>query len=388
MLDTRYAPETLIKSRFHRMLGDRRAATPNERMILSQILRRPDLPRAALSRTFNISQQSVHRIIQRLDDRGILTLGALAPPTHKGKPSPRLSLNPRHACAIGLSINTDSAGITLVDFAGTMTTRSLGIEGQSMARTLAQIDEVIHDLLQATGFSRSDIFGIGFAISGFVIEGTRYSAPKPLKEWSMPQLGPTLAQHFRLPVWTENGANTGALYESMFGLGQRYANFAYLSFNYGFGGGIIVDGNLMRGGFGNAGELSGMFTMAEMKHRPGLRSLLEELRRNDVDITSIHELAARFDPNWPGVTAWLDRVTEATCRVVNVLGAVVDPEVIVFGGQIPPPLADMLIARAQFYRTEGRYGIIRRQPEMLVSQMGGETAAMGAAMLPFKACYF
>ncbi|WP_420337179.1 ROK family transcriptional regulator [Roseibium sp.] len=370
------------------MPDDPRPASDNERMLLAEIWRNPGKTRSALSGGFNISQQSIHRIVTSLEERGILTLGQLEPPQYKGKPSPRLNLNPKYCCSLGVSINTDSAGVCLVDFAGDLDTRTISIEGLSMSQTMSRLDDVASKLVKAAGFDWADVFGVGFAIAGFVIDGTRYSAPLPLSEWSQLQLGPYLTDHFKLPVWTENGANTGALYEHMFGLGRDHDNFVYLSFNYGFGGGIIVDGELMRGGFGNAGELSGMFTLDEMPHRPRLRSLLEELQSNGVDVSSIHDLAKRFDPSWPGVATWLDRVTGATNRVINVLNAVVDPELIVFGGQIPNELAHMLIARCGFYRAEGRYDIIRKQPRMMPSTMGGETAAMGAALLPLKASFF
>ena len=384
MQEGRYSPDVLMKRRFHRAPGDRRAASPNERSILAEIWRQPEIARAMLSGKFNITQQSIHRITSALEARGLISLGPLEPPKFRGKPSPKLSLNPRFACALGISINTDSASIALMDFAGKVRTRIIALEGLAMDATMRRIDTIANELLSEMGFERPDLFGVGFAISGFVIEGTRYSAPEPLHEWSQPQLRPYLAEHFRLPVWTENGANTGALYERMFGLGQRYNNFAYLSFNYGFGGGIILDGELMRGGFGNAGELSGMFTMDEMDDRPRLRSLIQELQRHGVSVSSIHELAQRFDPDWPGVQAWLDRVSPATSRVINVLSAVVDPEIVVFGGQIPTALAKMLIARTQFFHTEARYGVIRKQPQLRPASMGGETAAIGAALLPFK----
>ncbi|SDW45400.1 ROK family protein [Roseicitreum antarcticum] len=114
-------------------------------------------------------------------------------------------------------------------------------------------------------------------------------------------MGPLLSTHFGLPVWAENGVNTGAIGEQMLGVGHHVDNFAYLSFNHGFGGGIIMDWKLAHGAFGNAGELSGMFAPDEMPNRPALRSLLETLQGKGVSVRTIADLAEHFDPAWPGV---------------------------------------------------------------------------------------
>ncbi|MGP1357352.1 ROK family transcriptional regulator [Roseicyclus sp.] len=387
MRATDHDPWTYLPTRFRRAPDVAEAVSGNERLVLSQVWRNAGLARSALGARLDLTQQSIHRIIAQLADRGLLILGDLEPPAYKGKPSPRLSINPRHACVAGISINTDSAGIAVMDFAGGVRTRSVPISDLTLREGLARVGDVIAALRAEAGFAAEDLFGIGFAISGFVIEGSRYNAPEPLSHWSDVQLGPLLSEHFGLPVWTENGANTGAICEQMLGVGREVDNFVYLSFNYGFGGGIILDGELARGAFGNAGELSGMFTPAEMPDRPALRSLLETLQANGVDVTTIYDLSRQFEITWPSVSDWLDRVEPYHNRVVNVLSAVVDPEVIVFGGQIPRALAEALIARTAFW-DHPRHGIRRRMPRLQVSEIGGETSAIGAAAMALKKGFF
>lgn len=382
-----YDPFASVPPAFCRGPHDRQTVSPNERAVLSEVWTAGGLTRSALGPRLDLTQQSIHRIVAQLEQRGMLVLGDLEPPAYKGKPSPRLSLNPRHACVAGISLNTDSAGVVLMDFAGAFETRTLSIDRMSMEAVLVRIEEEIASLMASRGFVRADLFGIGFAISGFLMEGTRYNPPEPLAEWSRHQLGPLLSARFGLPVWTENAANTGALAERMLGVGRRVRDFTYLSYNYGFGGGIIMNGELVRGGFGNAGELSGMFPETEEKDRPALRSLLEMLNANGVDVRTIQDLSRRFDMAWPGVEAWLDRVTPQHNRVINVLNAVVDPEVVVFGGQIPRPLAQALIDRTVSY-ARPRHGARRRAPELVISEIVGETAAIGAASLALKAGFF
>ncbi|WP_145962777.1 ROK family protein [Mangrovicoccus ximenensis] len=74
-------------------------------------------------------------------------------------------------------------------------------------------------------------------------------------------------------------------------------------------------------------------------------------------------------------------------RVLNALAAVADPECIVFGGQIPRALAETFIARAQFF-ARPRHGHLNPLPELVVSGLGGDTPAIGAACLPLRALAF
>nr|WP_145158124.1 ROK family protein [Sinorhizobium medicae] len=66
-----------------------------------------------------------------------------------------------------------------------------------------------------------------------------------------------------------NGA-CGALAELFAGHGVQDQSFGYQSFNFGFGGGIVLHSPLVRGARGNAGEIGKVFTNAQMKHRPAL----------------------------------------------------------------------------------------------------------------------
>ncbi|MCJ8510052.1 ROK family transcriptional regulator [Rhizobium lemnae] len=382
-----YDPHRLIDDRFRREGPGTPVVSRNERTILSMLWDRRELTRSALGAQLDLTQQSVHRIISQLEERGLIRLGPLEPPSYKGKPSPRLLLNGGFGCTIGIAVNTDSAGICVMDFAGTFRTASLSIDKMPVEAALSAIEAAIPPLLEAMHARWDDVFAIGFAIAGFLVEGTRYNPPEPLVEWSTLQLGPYLADYFQRPIWTENGANMSTLCERMLGVGREVSNFAYLSFNYGFGGGIVLNGNLVRGGFGNAGEFSGVFHEGEWENRPTLAALLRMVARHGVQVSTIADLSRRFDPDWSGVSEWLDLVAPHHTRIINMLAAVIDPEVVVLGGQIPTWLAEQLIARTTFY-SKPRHGISRRMPRLEPSQIKGETSAIGAASLPLKESFF
>ena len=385
-MHSNYDPRSLIAERFFRNRRFAEVASSNEREVLRQIWRSPGLARAEVITRLPLTQQSVHRIIDNLVQRGQVKLGRPVP-SRRGQPSPSLHLNPAFTFTIGISINTDRAGVSLMNFAGNPATEVIRTEGLDMETALDRIEGVVRKLITRAGLARDEIFGIGFGIAGYLVDTTRYNTPLPLQEWSLLELGPHLSRRFNAPVWTENGANAAAICETLFGTGRFTSDFAYLSFNYGFGGAIVMDGELVRGGHGNAGEFSGMYDVATSGHRPALKFLIDRLNERGVEISSIYELRREFDPRWPGVSQWVDEVTPAYNSLINSICAIVDPQAIVLGGELPRELAEMFILRTEFFNRP-RYGVPRRVARMLISEIAGDASAIGAAALPLKAELF
>lgn len=382
-----YFPEPLIASRFLRP-GEEIVVSSNERSLLKLLWRNPGLSRSEITNHTDLTQQSVHRIIDQLVERGIVSLGSPKPGLGRGQPSPMLRLNGLHTYSIGISVNSDVVDICLVDLAGNVLGESsVSLRELSMAQALDRVHERIAEQQQLNGLDDETLFGIGFGIAGFHVSGTKYNASIPLHEWSLIELGPLLTDFFRKPVWILNGGSAGAVAEAMFGAGRFIKHFAYLSFNYGFGGGLISDGELLPGGNGNAGEFSQMYDDEEMVRRPALQLLLERLKRHNVDVPSIPYLRKHFDPKWPGMVEWVEEIAPAYNRLVNAIWAIYDPQAIVFGGQVPPGLAQMMAERTELFGRP-RYGVARPHPKLVISEISGDAAAMGAAIVPFKSSFY
>lgn len=382
-----YDPVSQIAPRFLRSESPREVVSDNERAVLRLARAVPPLSRSDIAAHMPLTQQSVHRILDSLAERGLVKLGPPRPGGGRGQPSPTVTLNPGYAWTIGLSVNTDAAGLCLMPFSGPAESVSVDIGGLDLDTALDRIAARLDRLIEARAVPRERILGLGLGIAGYRVEGTIYNAPLPLHEWSLIELGPLLHRRFALPVWVENGASTAALAEAMLGVGRHIRSFAYLSFNYGFGGGLILDGELYAGSHGNAGEFSGIVDFEGGKRRPALALLIGRLEAQGLQVPSVSWLKRNFRPDWPGVADWVDEVTPFTNLLMNAIWSVIDPQAIVFGGEVPRALADMLIERVSFNNSP-RYGNRRRAPKLIVSELDGEPSAVGAAALPFKTCAF
>lgn len=361
----------------------------NQRTILDIVRRSTSTTRSAITDQVNLTQQSVHRLVDQLIDQNLLVLSA-AHRKGPGKPSPLIGLNPAGAHSLGLLANTDSIVLCITDLScRTVVERRLMLDMTDRSTALPHIRTELDLLLKDICLTQSDLSGLGFTMPGFFVGSNRaFNAPEPLQDWSLIDLRPQLTAAFGLETQVENSATAGAVGEALDGIGRTFSNFAYLGFDYGFGGGLVLNGSPMTGTNGNAGELSAIYTTPEEAlNRPALQFLIEDLRAQGVTVEGIEELRTTFDPEWPGVHGWIDRVLPQLSRIVIGLHGIIDPEAIVFGGQIPPALADLLIARISI-PDGARYDRPMPKPRLIKGTATGDPAAKGAALLPLKKQYF
>lgn len=73
--------------------------------------------------------------------------------------------------------------------------------------------------------------------------------------WNHVPLGSALRRELGLPVLVENNVNALAVAERLYGIGRRHENFLVVTIGVGVGAGIVVDGLVLRGHAGGAGEI-------------------------------------------------------------------------------------------------------------------------------------
>ncbi len=120
-----------------------------------------------------------------------------------------------------------------------------------IARHLALAREVVD---AAGGWDGIDLVGIGI---GGPLDPERgiIQSPPNLPGWDDVPLGAVVREALGRPTHVENDASAAALAEAWWGSGRGCGTFVYVTISTGIGGGAVVDGTLLRGANGNAGEL-------------------------------------------------------------------------------------------------------------------------------------
>ncbi|PPT37189.1 transcriptional regulator [Xanthomonas arboricola] len=360
----------------------------NERDMLDRLRLAGVLTRADLSRGTGLTVQTAVRLIEGLQARGMVHMGSGVARAGRGKPGVAVSLNPAHGHTLGVSIATDALTLALVDFTGqVLAVSELPLDARSADAVLLQLQAGDAALLAGLEHAAGPRLGIGLAMSGFFTgEDGRINPPEPLRALGEFALAPWLAQACAQPVWMDNDGSVAAAGEAMLGVGRRHRDFAYLYLSYGFGGGLVIDGQVMRGARGNAGEFAGMLP-AQKLERATLELLRELLAADGVVFADVRSLLAAYDPRWPAIERWIARSAPGVSLIVSAITAVCDPAAIVFGGRLPADLARRLIAAVQIDNLPRR-GQARPMPALLPAEAPADACAIGAATLPLKARYF
>ena len=116
---------------------------------------------------------------------------------------------------------------------------------------LAAIGDVVAELLAA----EPGIAAVGVGLAGLVdLSGVVHYAPNlpgflgvPARDW--------LAARCPVPVVVDNDANVAALGEVLHGVGRGHRAVLAVTLGTGVGGGLVINGELYRGGFGLAAEI-------------------------------------------------------------------------------------------------------------------------------------
>ncbi len=341
---------------------------------------RETISRADITKHTHLAQQSVHRLVEGLIEKELFS------PTEpvirgRGKPSPQITINPERYVALGVGLSTSNIDLSGVDLNGHLIFSDvIDVDPGDCQAVASAVGEAAEQKFLEPPLKDRQAIGIGVSVQGYRKGNpNRYGTPDPITSWTNQPIDTLFADATGLPAFTENNANCCAIAEYYCGGGTDLDCFAYLSFNMGLGGGLLYMGQPFFGGHGNAGELTRTYVEGDRKHRPALGELLERLRDNGIKVDTVHDLASRFDADWPGVAEWVEEVTPALNILIRALTSIADPCAIFFGGEAPTALRKMLIEAGRVPDEDGP-----PSPRLALSAIEGDASSIGAAILPLQ----
>lgn len=254
------------------------------------------------------------------------------------------------------------------------------------------------------------VTAVGLSAAGFVSSDRKTMLATPnIAGWNGVQLDAELTALINLPVVLENDANAAAWGERTFGAGKGKQNMLMVTVGTGVGGGIIVNGQLLRGAFGIAAEIGHLRVLPE-GHLCGCgaRGCFEQyasgnalLRHAREAIAASPDLArnllSRGDGTLEGLTgrAITDAAREGDQVAVSAfnttaqwlgagiasLSVILDPECVVIGGGVVDAgeilLAPTRAAMERYMPFAGKHPY----PKIIAATLGNEAGLVGAADL-------
>ncbi len=223
------------------------------------------------------------------------------------------------------------------------------------AYILSDISASIDEKLAAAGIAKSDVEGIGMGVPGPVkSDGTVLKCAN--LGWGVFNVEAELSKLSGLPVKAGNDANMAALGEVWQGGGKGYKNAVMVTLGTGVGGGIIIEGKMIAGTNGAAGEIGHIlvdetetevcgcgnkgcleqYTSATGVVRLARRHLAANdsasvLRGTDITAKAVFDAAKEGDEAANAVVAKSGLILG---KALAQIAATVDPEVFIIGGGV------------------------------------------------------
>jgi len=224
----------------------------NCRVILDLIRNFQPISRADLARRSGLQRSTVSAIVDQLSAERWVNEGALRTLPRGRKPT-TLHLNADRAVIIGVDLRPGTTRMALVkldtSFILKTTVPTEGTAAQFTARLSARMAALM------AAHPELNFEGIGVSLPGRVDSGSHKLVFAPNLPWQNLDLKNPLERATGLPVGLDNAANACALAEIWCGRhADNVRNLIAVTVSEGIGTGIIVDGQLVRGASGMAGE--------------------------------------------------------------------------------------------------------------------------------------
>lgn len=304
------------------------------------------ISRAAIAKSTGLSKQTVSEIVGGLEDAGWVR--------ETGRTSGHVGRS-----AVNYEIVPEAAYIAAVDLGGTkvravIADLACSIHGERVEPTdpkggVAVAEQIARLCRQVAEDESIPLDKLALAVVGAP------GVPEP--ETGSIQMSPNIGgidtidfagairDALGVDVVLENDVNLAVLGENWLGLGQGASNLAFIALGTGIGGGLILNGELIRGAANSAGEL-GFLPFGADPFEPesnkagalervvatvGMKNRYRELSGDAVEVPEIFDRAEQGDQNALTV---LDETAKYLARAVCAVCAVANPEKVILGGSI------------------------------------------------------
>lgn len=306
---------------------------------------------------------------------------------------------------IGVDIGGTKVAAGVVDEQGNMVASAVRVTpSDDPDKTL----EVICDLIRELHASH-EVEAVGLGAAGFVDAARSSVLFAPNLAWRDEPLRRAVEERCGLPAVVENDANAAAWAEAQFGAGRGSDHVVTVTVGTGIGGGVVLDGRLLRGQFGIAAEI-GHIVMVPDGRRCGCglegcweqygsgRALVQEAQElakaSPAMARDMLRLAGGAPENITGlvVTEAAQAGDVAALRCFDVIGswlgrgmaglaAILDPGVFVIGGGVSAAGELLRAPTEQSFKQHLTARGHRPHADLKLAELGPEAGIVGAGDL-------
>lgn len=270
----------------------------------------------------------------------------------------------------------------------------------------AAIVEIVVGMIRSLS-AGEEVIAAGVAAAGFIDAAQSMVYYAPNINWRNEPLRKHLSERVRLDITIDNDANAAGWAEFRFGAGRLVSDMTMLTIGTGVGGAIVTRDQLFRGGFGAGAELGhlrvvpeglpcgcgakgcieqygsgrALLRMAnEIADVGGIGLALGQARETHGALTGsiVGELIAADDPGAVHALRQLGLWLGQACAS---LGAVLDPQLFVFGGGVAAAGEKLLHPVREGYAANAPAHGYHPEPQFAIAELVNDAGVVGAADL-------
>ena len=262
----------------------------------------------------------------------------------------------------------------------------------------AMVDSAVHALRasrdEAVAKGTDEPIALGISAPGPLdpLTGVLIDPPNlDRKLWGF-ALAPTLERELGIEACLERDTQVAALAEGEFGAARDVKDYVYLTVSTGIGGGVVIDGRLLRGPDAVAGELGHMTVdLAGPLCGCGARGHLEAISSGSGIARAAHErglgdisavqVAALEDAGDEAAAQIMGYARSAFASAVVSIVDVFNPSRVVVGGGIAIGQGDRLLQPARDAVDQLSFRRQAARVEIVAAQLGDDVGLIGALSL-------
>lgn len=314
------------------------------RAAMEILLHQGPTSRADLAKKTGLSKQTMSEVIRTLEESGWVRVKGVVS-GKVGRSAVTYEVAPDAGCVIGVDLGATTIRVAIVDIAGGISQEiEAPVRGHSGKDLLDHVNSLIDTGLKKAKIARAKVLLAAVATPGVVDPetGTLTLAPNMSDIASMDVAG-TLRDVLGCDVIIENDINAAVIGESWKGNGIGLDCVAFISLGTGIGLGTLVNGKLMRGAKGAAGEISYLPFGADpyaaeslergaLECAIGARGIVERYgRQGDFTARDVLEMAEDGDVR---ALATIEETARLAALLVVAVDAMLDPQKIIVGGHV------------------------------------------------------
>lgn len=264
----------------------------NTSLIMNSIRARGNATRAEITRDTGLSHTTVRVILNELMEMNeIISVGL--DESSGGRRAERYKINPNKRYLIAISIEEEKIIYRIVNTLGEVLEENTKIIG-----SLEDI-EIIINTIEALYRVYNNIEGIGISVPGVVTDDGYLSGIR-MEDWKEIKIRKYLKERFDVPILLENDINSVSLafYNDYIEKNKCDSiSLVYVSFtSLGVGAGIVLNGNVLKGDNGYAGEI-GFIPVGNTFLNAMMISNLDDDEYIQVIINTIKTISAIINPS-------------------------------------------------------------------------------------------